>query len=74
MLRGELDRVHRALRVHKHRALDPSRRTRRSRGTRAIQLRAIKVGRGYLLPYFDGTVEGGCSEDRAKLGMRPRDF
>ena len=73
VLWGELDGTHGALSVDEHGALDPSCGTRAT-GTCAVELAAVDVWCGYLLPDLDGAVEGGCCEDRAKLGMRPRDF
>ena len=41
---------------------------------RAIELAAVDVRRGDVLPDLDGVVEGHSSEDGAKLRMHPSEF
>ena len=73
VLWGELDGAHGALGVDEHGALDPSCGTGAT-GTCAVELAAVDVWGGYLLPDLDGAVEGRGGEDGAEFGVRPAEF
>ena len=73
VLWGELDGTHGALGVDEHGALDPSCGTRAT-STCAVELTAVYVRCGYLLPDLDGTVEGRGGKDSAEFGVRPAEF
>ena len=65
VVRGELDRTDRPLRVDEHGALHPARRGRRARG----RVLGVRVAR--LLPDLDRAVERRRREDVPELGVRP---
>ena len=69
----KLDRPDGALRVDEHGALDPSCGTGSARAG-AVELGAVYIDCGDLLPDPDGAVEGGGREDGAEFRVCPADF